>query len=710
MDETEILELSEQEKSYWWHISRRAILQSILNRFFPVARHTVRRLADYSASLCHSGKSRICGTHPESYSLSSSGLTRGSRQKNKHKNSSCFGLDSSPSWQLSGAGSRLRGDDKENGNDKESGDGIRRVKILDVGCGTGENIKSNYCSNEVRTTGTDSSRLTPRTIKILDVGCGTGSNMQWLQEFGVVTGVDSSKTAVALANSATDRMSPELIDGLNFTPPRAQVVEPACRQAGGYIQNQALLGRAEQLPFADGSFDVLTAFDVLEHIKNDNQVLKEWGRVLSDKGLIYLTVPAHQWLFGPHDRAMGHYRRYSMRQLGKLLSQNGFKPIFTTYIFSSTFPIFLLQRVWVRNISVIRSWTRSDTELARMADEGVDRQNNSSFHYLGADDISSHRHSGLASAQRALARRDPESRQENKQKKILDPNLASSQSSVQDDGFRVQNDAVRDMSLTDKSQYVNVPKWLNNSLISLGQLEANWVKFSKLPFGSSIVVLAQKKDNNPLTPLGEYYSSNLSKFRHSGEPMGRLQNRINQSIRSWTRSDTEELARMTDGMGRQVQGDGEVTQGDREGMAPRFKTIKQFLKFAIVGMGNTAIDFGVLNLLVQIFHWAVLPANVISFSLAVTNSYFFTKYWTFQDKSAKSFQQFGYFMAVNLLGLGISTLIIKYGLPMSEIYWSDLVFSWRYNIVKLVSVVIIWVCNFLFYKFIIFGQRKSSII
>jgi putative flippase GtrA len=152
-----------------------------------------------------------------------------------------------------------------------------------------------------------------------------------------------------------------------------------------------------------------------------------------------------------------------------------------------------------------------------------------------------------------------------------------------------------------------------------------------------------------------------------------------------------------------------IGEGRIEGLH-YFKISYQLMKFIIVGLGNTAIDFGVLNLLIQIWHWQVLPANAVSFSLAVTNSYFLTKYWTFQDKSVNSWQQFSGFVAVNLLGLGISTLIIKYGLPASGDYWPSLAFDWRYNIVKVVSVFVIWVWNFLAYKFIIFGKRKSSII
>ncbi len=447
MDNQEIQRLREEEQTYWWHIARRMILESILNRFLPAIRH------------------------PEFISGSPS-LT----SKN-------IGLEMLKQVQHDGR-------------------------------------------------------------RILDVGCGTGENFQWLGKFGKVAGVDTSELAVELASQ----------------------------------KGTAVLGRAEDLPFEDQVFDLVAAFDVLEHLSEEERALGEWGRVLCSRGLLFISVPACQWLFGPHDRALGHYRRYSLPELIKLLKQYGFQPIFASYIFCGTFPLFFIQR-----------W------LARYSHQ-------------------------------------------------------------------------------DAQQYIPVPQWVNNILIGLGKAEAGWLRVAKFPFGSSIVVLARKDNGNPSTSSGNnicraelrhyHHSYSLSKFPF------------------WKRI---------------------------EGLH-YFKISYQVIKFAIVGLGNTAIDFGVLNLLVQVLHWAVLPANVVSFSLAVTNSYFFTKYWTFQDKRAKSLQQFGLFMAVNLLGLGISTLIIKYGLPASETYWAGLAFGWRYNIVKVVSVFVVWTWNFLTYKFIIFGQRKPSII
>ncbi|MFH1088502.1 MAG: class I SAM-dependent methyltransferase, partial [Patescibacteria group bacterium] len=207
-------------------------------------------------------------------------------------------------------------------------------------------------------------------------------------KFGDVTGVDSSEMAVALANSAANHMIPELVDELHLTP-RAQ--------SRGYIQGKAVLGRAEDLPFENREFDLVTAFDVLEHLPDESRAIGEWGRVLRSGGVLFISVPAHQWLFGPHDRALNHYRRYELNQLLRLLIKNNFSPIFSTYIFGFSFPLFILQRGLLKN------------------------------------------------------------------------------------------------SPGRQTQYVNLPSWLNSLLISLGKLEAVWLRFSRFPFGSSIVILARKQ-------------------------------------------------------------------------------------------------------------------------------------------------------------------------------------------------------------------------
>jgi SAM-dependent methyltransferase len=73
------------------------------------------------------------------------------------------------------------------------------------------------------------------------------------------------------------------------------------------------------------SFDYIAAFEVLEHIENDKEILLEWKRYLKDGGRLILTVPAHMKLFIHFDIYGGHYRRYDKLKLISLLNNTGFE-------------------------------------------------------------------------------------------------------------------------------------------------------------------------------------------------------------------------------------------------------------------------------------------------------------------------------------------------------------------------------------------------
>lgn len=152
--------------------------------------------------------------------------------------------------------------------------------------------------------------------KILDVGCGGGVNMEFLKRWGEVAGIDQSEAALSLA-----------------------------KQYG-----EVELGDAAKLPRPDSSFDLITAFDVLEHLTDDTVALKEWGRVLKTGGFVAISVPAYQWLYGPHDKALLHQRRYTLPELRSKLGSTGFQPIFSSYVFMFTFPIFVLQRLLAKGL------------------------------------------------------------------------------------------------------------------------------------------------------------------------------------------------------------------------------------------------------------------------------------------------------------------------------------------------------------------------
>lgn len=142
-------------------------------------------------------------------------------------------------------------------------------------------------------------------------------------------------------------------------------------------------------------------------------------------------------------------------------------------------------------------------------------------------------------------------------------------------------------------------------------------------------------------------------------------------------------------------------------LANKTKQLK-LLKFITVGGINTVIDFGIYNLLIYKFGWWLILANVVSFSTAVTNSYFLNKYWTFQDKEKTSIIQFSKFFIVNIIGLGLSTGIVYLGESFLAIYLDNLEEVWRYNIAKVISVILVWVWNYLAYEYYIFRQPKPT--
>jgi len=85
--------------------------------------------------------------------------------------------------------------------------------------------------------------------------------------------------------------------------------------------------------FRKESIPAIGLFDVLEHIAEDDLFLKDLFDVLVPKGKLYLTVPAYQVFYSSFDKEVGHFRRYSLKQLTKKLTQSGFEIEYKTYLF-----------------------------------------------------------------------------------------------------------------------------------------------------------------------------------------------------------------------------------------------------------------------------------------------------------------------------------------------------------------------------------------
>jgi len=153
--------------------------------------------------------------------------------------------------------------------------------------------------------------------QILEIGCGTGGNLPILKNWGRVVGLDCSELA------------------LKF-----------CRERGF---NDLVLGKAENTDFPDKFFDLVVALDVLEHIKDDEQALRESNRVLKEGGYLLATVPAYPFLWSEHDEALSHFRRYSVSDFCDKLQKSGFKIKKISYLVSFVFPLVFGYRILRKN-------------------------------------------------------------------------------------------------------------------------------------------------------------------------------------------------------------------------------------------------------------------------------------------------------------------------------------------------------------------------
>lgn len=124
-----------------------------------------------------------------------------------------------------------------------------------------------------------------------------------------------------------------------------------------------------------------------------------------------------------------------------------------------------------------------------------------------------------------------------------------------------------------------------------------------------------------------------------------------------------------------------------------FMQPKQMTKFSLVGVLNTGIDFGVFMLLVRVVMIDSIISNVISYSCGVINSYFFNRAWTFKVKRKLGFAEFIKFAIVNLISLGISTLVL---------YYFEDVIGIHVYLSKLIAILFSMAVNFIGSKLMVF--------
>lgn len=152
-----------------------------------------------------------------------------------------------------------------------------------------------------------------KQLRILNVGAASGASTEWLQSLGDVVSVEPDPAFL------------ERLQELGFNPVQASVTS---------------------LPFETGSFDLVCALDVIEHVEHDQAAVNELLRVCRAGGAVVLTVPAFQSLWSPHDVVNHHFRRYRMREVIQLVrNAPDAQVIRSTYFNSLLFiPVWCLRR------------------------------------------------------------------------------------------------------------------------------------------------------------------------------------------------------------------------------------------------------------------------------------------------------------------------------------------------------------------------------
>jgi trans-aconitate methyltransferase len=154
----------------------------------------------------------------------------------------------------------------------------------------------------------------------LEVGCGTGYVLE----------------AVSRAHPNVNLFGAEFYEeGLAFAKSRTPTA--SFRQLDATIMDDY------------NCYDVIGAFDVIEHIADDERVLKNLATALTDNGALIVTVPQHRWLWSDADVQAGHQRRYSRIDLLKKIEKAGLSVVYVTSFVSLLVPLMWCVRVRKRN-------------------------------------------------------------------------------------------------------------------------------------------------------------------------------------------------------------------------------------------------------------------------------------------------------------------------------------------------------------------------
>lgn len=153
--------------------------------------------------------------------------------------------------------------------------------------------------------------------RLLDAGCGTGAMLKAVAGWAEAVGTDASTVALGW-----------------------------CKRRG--LGGRVACGDFATPPFHDRTFDVVMLLDVLEHLDDDKEALKNAFRLLQGGGLLVVTVPAYPILWSGEDYVSEHRRRYFRRDLQELVAAAGFTVLQSSYFNTILFPAMAAAILWRR--------------------------------------------------------------------------------------------------------------------------------------------------------------------------------------------------------------------------------------------------------------------------------------------------------------------------------------------------------------------------
>jgi SAM-dependent methyltransferase len=170
--------------------------------------------------------------------------------------------------------------------------------------------------------------------KILNIGAATGGTSEMLAGFGEVTSLEYD--------------------------------QDCCRFVKEKLNKDFICASITRLPFDKNTYDIVCAFDVIEHVDDHCQAAAEMLRVCRPGGAVVCTVPAYSFLWSHHDVVNHHVRRYTMNELSALFQKDS-RIIYKTYFNFFLFPVIALLRLADRVLKLksIRKDAGSDFSIIK---------------------------------------------------------------------------------------------------------------------------------------------------------------------------------------------------------------------------------------------------------------------------------------------------------------------------------------------------------